>query len=310
MSHSEGFGDVKVTVLESYDNPFKTFWNWYRQTWIGLQDVEYDFNNPEHWQACIDVMERRALPTPMEATEFQIKVEGLSRVGLAQFTRGRIGWAYNVESQMPQHIRHRSTVPLNIIRDAEFGPRAAELVRLSEELYDDMYNNGIPPQDCRYMTMHGQQTSLVCLVNYAALLGYFARRCENGLTDELNLVGRLLKKELIKKHLSPSGEDRVQGSGWSVLLSKLDGMGGDKVCLNVDKVFGNTGRAPSVNDSVPSAISHKSPADYDFSRSAWYLELLELPEDLLFDGEKQMIADFKTFGFQERLRLVGVAGKK
>jgi hypothetical protein len=265
-----------------------------------LQDVKYDPNDPEHWQACLDVLSRNALPTPMEVLNFEIKVTGLSRVALAQITRGRVGWAYVVESQMPQHINHMVTVPMNIARNEKFAARAEELVRLSQELYDDMYNEGIPPQDCRYLTIHGQQTSMIMQCNYAALLGYFARRCENGLTDELNLVGRLIWHKLKEFFLDEKGQDKIAGSGWSVLLNKMDGMGTNKVCLNVDKVFGNTGRAPSVSDKIPSLLNHS--CDYDFSKSAWYFELLELPEHLLFPGEKEMIEDFKSIGFVGRLQ--------
>jgi len=244
----------------------------------------------------------------MEVLNFEIKLTGLSRVALAQITRGRVGWAYVVESQMPQHIKHAVTIPMNISQDDRFRDRAIELVRLSQELYDDMYNAGIPPQDCRYLVMHSQQTSLVMQCNYAALLGYFARRCENGLTDELNLVGRLILRELRKKYLNADGSENIFGSGWSTLLNKFDGMGTNKVCLNVDKVFGNTGRAPSVNDKIPSLLNNS--CDYDFSKSAWYFELQQLPDDLLFPGEKEMVEDFRNIGFKNRLQKLEDQRKK
>lgn len=303
--YSNGFEDITVEILESPERPFGTFWNWFRQTWISLQDIEFDPGNPIHIKSCIDVAERRALPTPMEALQFQVKVTGLSRVALAQITRGRVGWAYNVESQMPQHIAHRVTIPLNIADDPLFAERARELVRLSQELYDDMYEAGIPPQDCRYLTIHGQQTSMVFLVNFAALTGYFARRCENGLTDELNLVGRMIRRDLIQKHLNTDGTDRVEGSGWSFLISKLEAMGAEQKCLNGDEVFGNTGRAPSAGPWVPSWTNDKKKSDYDFSKSAWYYELMKLPDDLLFKGEREMVEDFKSIGFEGRLRKLG-----
>jgi hypothetical protein len=292
---------IGVEIMSSsHDKPFEMFWNWFRQTWITLQDVPFDHNDPEHIQACLDVINRHALPTPMEVLNFEIKITGLSRVALAQITRGRVGWAYVVESQMPQHINHNVTIPINVYQNEKFRDRAVELVKLSQELYDDMYDAGIPPQDCRYLVMHSQQTSLVMQCNYAALLGYFARRCENGLTDELNLVGRLILRELKKKYLNADGSDQIAGSGWSVLLNKMDGMGTNKVCLNVDKVFGNTGRAPSVNNKIPSLLDNS--CDYDFSQSAWYFELQNLPDDLLFPGEREMIEDFKSIGFVGRLQ--------
>lgn len=305
MTISNGFGNIKVTLLDSGNtNPFEMFWNWYRETWYTLRNQEWNPNDHKHVEAAKEVVDGKALPVPQEALNFQIRVEGLSRVALAQFTRGRVGWAYCVTSQMPEAIEHDVIVPKNIY-ESKFGEAARDLVTRSQELYNAMVADGVPPQDCRYLTIHGQTTNLACVVNFMALRGYFGRRCENGLTDELNLIGRLILHELRQAHLNADGTDKVFGSGWSYLLTKLEAMGGNKVCLNNDKVFGNTGRAPSAGDWVPSTINEKNPCDWRFDRSAWFFELQELPDHLLFPGEKEMIEDWKTLGFDGRLRKLG-----
>lgn len=301
---TNGFKNISVTLLDpGTERPFQMFWNWYRETWYSLREQEFDHTNPDHIKAAKEVLEAKALPVPQEALNFQVRVEGISRVALAQFTRGRVGWAYCVTSQMPEKIEHDVIVPKNIY-ESDFGAEAAELVIKSQNLYEKMVAAGVPPQDCRYLTIHGQTTNLVCLVNFMALKGYFARRCENGLTDELNMVGRLILHELRKAHLDDAGEDKVPGSGWSILLSKLDAMGGNKVCLNNDKVFGNTGRAPSAGDWIPSPINPSNQCDWRFDKSAWYYELLDMPDHLLFPGEKEMIQDWKSIGFEGRLRKI------
>lgn len=302
MSISNGFRNIKVTLLDSGNtNPFEMFWNWYRETWYTLRNQEWDPNNHKHVEAAKEVVDGKALPVPQEALNFQIRVEGLSRVALAQFTRGRVGWAYCVTSQMPEAIEHDVIIPKNIY-ESKFGDAARELVFKSQELYNAMVAEGVPPQDCRYLTIHGQTTNLACVVNFMALRGYFSRRCENGLTDELNLIGRLILHELRKAHLNEDGTEKVFGSGWSYLFTKLEAMGANKVCLNNDKVFGNTGRAPSAGDWVPSTVNEKNPCDWRFDKSAWYFELQDLPDHLLFPGEKEMIEDWKTIGFDGRLR--------
>lgn len=283
----DGFENLKVSLESVTENPFNVFWSWYKTTWISLQDKKYDENDEEIQRACNDVLNNRALPTPQEMISLTFRIEGLSRVGLAQITRGRIGFAYNVESQMPQHVRHAVTIPKNIY-ESSYRDRVIKLVEESQKLYDDLYNNGIPPQDVRYITMHGQQTNLVMGVNYLALRGFFMMRAENGLTDELNLVCRLMLKE-IRKYI-----ERSNDKSWSILIKKLDCIGADrKVCLNVDKVFGNTGRYKSANDSIPSPDG-KVKCYYDFTKSGWYQELLELDKDLLFKDEEDMINRWKS----------------
>lgn len=308
---SNGFNNLKVELVSvSHEHPFRLFWNWYRETWRELHDVEYDHEDPQHVKACKGVLNRTALPTPMEVLNFEVRITGISRVALAQITRGRIGHCYNVQSQMPQRVEHAVTVPKNISEHPDFGARVRGLQEQLSRLYDDMYDAGIPPQDCRYVTMHGQQTSLMWSVNYGALLGWFAMRCENGLTDELNIIGRMLRRELLRwfTHTTHEGvvKDLDKGSGWTQLISKLDCMGAaQERCLNVDEVFGNTGRFKSAHAGVPSTVNADNPCRYRFDQSAFYRELLDMDETLLLPGEREMIDDWQQIGFDERLRKVG-----
>jgi hypothetical protein len=176
-----------------------------------------------------------------------------------------------------------------------------------------MYTAGIPPQDCRYMTLHGQQTTLMWNVNFGALLGWYSRRCENGLTDELNTVGRMLRKCLLLKFIeidndfcyddTSTWKDKDAGSGWTYLIQKLDCIGAPQnKCMNGDLVFGNTGRYPSAGPWVPSTVNEDVKSDYRFDRSAFFFELMEMDETLLFPGEKEMIMDWSQLGFDGRLR--------
>jgi thymidylate synthase ThyX len=287
MTTTIGYSSLSVTLISASAKPYEAAWRAFRETWLDLQGKAYDANDPECQQAIQDVLNRKALPIPMENWQMEIRISGLSRVALAQITRGRLGQNYVVQSQMPQHIAHECVVPLNIAH-SEFASRAEKLQADAENLYDDMYEAGIPPQDCRYLVLHGQTTSLVWTVNYAAMLGFFAMRAENGLTDELNTVCRLVRQEL-RNYAKANPETH---GDWAELAERLDCMGAfQKKCMNVDKVFGNTGRFPSANPSVPSPDSDNKP-DYDFRKSAFYLELLDMyysEPELLFAGEDKMI---------------------
>lgn len=287
MTTTNGYDALTVTCTRLEPEPFSLAWRAFRETWLSLRGKDYDANDPECQQAVEDVLNRRALPIPMENWQCEFRIAGLSRVALAQITRGRLGQNYVVQSQMPQHIEHECVLPLNIAK-SEFASRAAQLQADAEALYDDMYDSGIPPQDCRYLILHGQTTSLVWTVNYAALLSFFAMRAENGLTDELNTVCRLVRQELrnyAKANPATHGD-------WAKLAERLDCMGSwQKKCMNVDKVFGNTGRYPLANATVPSPDTDNKP-DYDFRKSAFYLELIEMynhRSELLFADEASMV---------------------
>lgn len=280
MTYSHGYDKLKVTLIQKTEQPFALIWRSFRQTWISLQNKEYDTNDIECKQAVADVLAGLALPLPLEALQLEFRIEGLSRVALAQITRGRVGHGYVVESQMPQHIRHEAVLPLNIAQ-SEFAERAKQLQAMSEQLYDDMYDAGIPPQDCRYLILHGQTTSLTWHVNYSALRGFFAMRAENSLTDELNLLCRLIRRDL----LADSCPD------WRQLATGLDCIGAkQRKALMIDRVYGNAlGRYPCADERVQEATDN---ADYDFAKSAWWAELQKLPSDLLFADEAEAIQHY------------------
>lgn len=294
--YSDGYKDINVKLLQFHKSPYKTFWEFYRMTWPQLHNQEFDEKNPAHIKACEEILSYRALPVPIETIECQFVIENVSRICMAQVTRQRIGAAFVVESGMGTHIDHAVTLPKNILLDEELAEKAKALTKASQEFYELAYSKNLPPQDIRYCLLEGQQVNLVMHTNVQALFGIFSRRVENGLCDELGVVFRMLLRELRKE---------TKGIlGWDKILDKFDAAGGSHVCKNFDAVFGNTGRSKSLSDEIPSLINEKNPCLYDFSKSALYYELLEMDESLLLPGEKEMINDWKSIGFEGRLRKV------
>src|SRR5574344_561503 len=146
---SNGYEDISVELIDYNMNIAEHAWNCYKMTWNDLQEVEY---NPDYEcvkEAVYNIIKLRALPMPREQAIMTFKVNNISRVCLAQITRQRKA-AFNVESQMPRPIRHNVIMPLNVI-NMGFEERAKQLIELSQELYDDMIDAGMPPQDARYL---------------------------------------------------------------------------------------------------------------------------------------------------------------
>ena len=258
-------------------------------TWQELQDKEYDPTDAKVQEAVYNIIKFRALPMPREQAIMTFRINGISRVCLAQITRQRKA-AFNVESQMPRPIAHNVIIPLNIM-ESEFADRAKKLVEDSQKLYDDLINAGFPPQDCRYMTMHGQTTSCAYVVDINTFVGSFGMRCENNLSDEINLVYRLCKKAIldqIEVDYKNNKIDELTYHFYKDIITPADAAGAArKVGQNYDAVFGNSfKRFPDANADVTKITEN---CDYDYTKSAWYLELQRLPEELLFAGEKEMI---------------------
>ena len=293
---SKGYSDISVEVIDYNQEIARHAWNCYRMTWKHLQNIEYDENNEDVKRAVDNIIKFKALPMPREQAVITFRINNISRVCLAQITRQRKA-CFNVESQMPRPIEHNVIIPLNIYKSDEFRARAQEIINASQVLYDDMIADGVPPQDARYMTMHGQTTSLVYVVDVNTFTSSFGFRCENNLSDEINLVYRLCKKALldrIDKDYQDEKIDKLTRDFYNQIIRVADCDGAKQhVGKNCDMVFGNSfKRYPNANDEVKQCTEH---CDYDYSRSAWYLELIEMynkNQTLLFDGEKEMIEEW------------------
>lgn len=289
---SKGYENISVELIDYNENIAEHAWNCYRMTWKHLQDIPYEYSRDCVQECLQDIINMRALPMPREQAIMTFRINNISRVCLAQITRQRKA-AFNVESQMPRPVEHNVIVPLNVAT-SKFAERAQALVEMSQELYDDLIAEGVPPQDARYLLMHGQTTSLVYVVDVNTFVSSFGFRCENNLSDEINLVYRLCKQAILNRVVDDYTNGKIDLGTFRMynqIIGPADCAGAkNKVGQNYDAVFGNSFRR--YPDANPAITEITESCSYDFKKSAWYLELQRIAKekpDLLFDGEKEMI---------------------
>ena len=179
-----GYKGIGVEIIGYTKHPAKVMWDMLKQTWIQLQDIEYNPELPIVKEFITGSVDKRLNPTPQETVLIQCVFKNISRVNLAQLTRHR-GWLFQVESQMPQHVEHNVVLPLNIVQ-SEFYERAVKLIEESQKLYDDMTKGNddgkdhtvIPYQDARYLLMHGQTCDASCSFTLPQLVNVCGQRLE------------------------------------------------------------------------------------------------------------------------------------
>lgn len=295
-----GYKGIDIEVINYTKHPAKVMWDMLKQTWIELQDVKYDPNNPIVRKFIIDSLEKRLNPTPQETVMIQVVFKNISRVNLAQLTRHR-GWLFNSESQMPQHVKHNVILPLNIA-NSEFRERAIKLIEESQRLYDDMTagndskeTTGIPYQDARYLLMHSQTADISASFTLPQLVNVCGQRLENNTADEINYAFRILLYKLTEEILCDTEMDELDMIIYTYSLSKCDCFGAAaKKCFTCDDVFGNSfKRFPDANEHVTNATTN---CKFDFRKSAWYVELKRILREepwLLLIGEREMIESWE-----------------
>ncbi len=264
MNVNEGFSNLHVELIDAPINPQKKVWDWYKTTWITKKNLPYETNKITANNIFKEALDGKALPTALEQLNFTFRIKNLSRVGLAQITRGRFGWAFNVESQMPEKININTTIPLSILNNPNLRDKAKELVNTVEAFYEQCDNENIAYQDSRYLILHGQTTNLIVNTNFLALKKFYFFRACNGVCDELNYVCRLIREQILSHYDFDTCSKEM--------VKRLDsGCAKKKVCINIDKVYGCCGRYGTMTSR--------------FRNSSWYLELKQMKKSLLFDDE-------------------------
>lgn len=296
MHIQKGYKGIDVGIISYIKHPAKVMWDMLKQTWIELQDVEYDPKNPIIKDFIVGSLEKRLNPTPQETVLIQVVFKNISRVNLAQLTRHR-GWLFQVESQMPQHVSHNVILPLNIV-NSEFYERAVKLIEESQKLYDDMTagneskeTTGIPFQDARYLLMHGQTCDASCSFTLPQLVNVCGQRLENNTADEINYAFRILVQRLWNAIVHDEEMDALDKHVYFHNLGKCDCFGAAAgKCFTCDDVFGNSfKRFPNANSHVTAATDG---CKLDYTKSAWYAELKRIyneEPELLLPGEREMI---------------------
>ena len=296
-----GYKGIGVEIIGYTKHPAKVMWDMLKQTWIQLQDIEYNPELPIVKEFITGSVDKRLNPTPQETVLIQCVFKNISRVNLAQLTRHR-GWLFQVESQMPQHVEHNVVLPLNIVQ-SEFYERAVKLIEESQKLYDDMTKGNddgkdhtvIPYQDARYLLMHGQTCDASCSFTLPQLVNVCGQRLENNTADEINYAFRLLLKELKKAIALDDEMDELDKLVYTKNLERCDCFGATaKKCFTCDDVFGNSfKRFCDGNEHVTHATEN---CKFDYSKSAWYAELKRIYKEepeLLLPGEAEMIESWE-----------------
>lgn len=296
-----GYKGITVDIIGYTKHPAKVMWDMLKQTWIELQDVNYDPDSQIVRHFIEGSVEKRLNPTPQETVQIQCVFHNISRVNLAQVTRHR-SWLFQAESQMPQHVNHNVIIPASIV-NSEFYDRAKKLVEESQKLYDDMTagntskeTTSIPYQDARYLLLHGQTCDVACSFTLPQLVNVCGQRLENNTADEINYAFRHLLKALSEAIATDEEMDELDKFVYSRNLSKCDCFGANAgKCFNCDDVFGNSfKRFADANVFVTEATES---CKFNFKKSAWFFELKRIAEEepyLLLPGEYDMIKSWEV----------------
>ncbi len=282
-----GYEAMKVELLESPGNNIAELVYEFSKLFefSYYKDIPYDKDNP----VCIEFVRkiwRKLYPKYLYGgLRVSFRVHNISRICLAQFTREK--GLFMSTSHGAQPLSQELVIPKAMYENKDWMQRYEKICYDLEELYIDMAEAGIPYMDARYIMPHAQTISLT----YCATLGEFIHSCKSrirhGFADEINMLYRLMRKELIKVMRSCTDENSKEL--WEFLLEQCK----DKEPYLREGTYNNDWQL--VPD--PEGYKFTEPAYNDWRKSSWRKELQEMYDnkvpDMLDPLDIKMIEGWK-----------------
>ena len=147
----------------------------------------------QNWGKALEYALNSGHESVLEHVSATFRVEGVSRVLLAQLTRHRIA-SYSVESERYCDVNgNQIVIPNSIRKDQELYGMFLNLIYETQLFYQEAERHGIPKEDARYGTLQGISTTLLVTMNARELRHFFSLRCCNRAQWEIReLADRML----------------------------------------------------------------------------------------------------------------------
>ena len=219
------FGEEPVTIfynnlehleVELIDAPTRSqalnvAWQYVKATWAD----HHNDTNPataslQELSANLeDVLNFRALPTPMECLGFTFKLSGLSFQEVTHIIRHRAG-SFAAQCTGDRDLRgDDAVVPEAVQNSPEFLQRYKQIVRESKQLYADMCDSkDVSMMDARMILPKCMTSFYLMRLNLKDLLGFISQRQDMQIQPAAdNLLAAYMARELVK--VLPEASSRI-----------------------------------------------------------------------------------------------------
>jgi thymidylate synthase ThyX len=213
---TEFYNNLEHLKVELIDSPTRSqalnvAWQYVKATWAD----HHDDTNPatasmQELSANLeDVMNFRALPTPMECLGFTFKLSGLSFQEVTHIIRHRAG-SFAAQCTGDRDLRDDAAViPEAVENSPEFLQRYRKLVRESKQLYADMCDSkDVSMMDARMILPKCMTSFYLMRLNLKDLLGFIAQRQDMQIQPAAdNLLAAYMAREVLK--VLPEASTRI-----------------------------------------------------------------------------------------------------
>jgi thymidylate synthase ThyX len=195
---------LKVELVDhpTHSQALNVAWQYVKATWADQPDDtnQGSVARAELSQNLEDVLNFKALPTPMECLGFTFKLSGLSFQEVTHIIRHRAG-SFAAQCTGDRDLRDDGAViPESVENSPEFLDRYMSLVRDSKQLYADMTDSKeISMMDARMILPKCMTSFYLMRMNLKDLLGFIKQRQDRQIQPAAdNILAAYMAKELIR----------------------------------------------------------------------------------------------------------------
>ena len=190
-----GTAKLNVKLLSWSNNVELALISFISQTWGATFDL-HDYSDEEVDEMVLMALKGETLSTALEAIQFTFQIDGLSRASSHQLVRVRIGSGFSQKGMSDAYYGDIDYVVPASIEAVGKTQRYLDLMKQCSAFYDELFDDGVPFQDARFVIPHAATTSLVWTVNYLALKNFCQKRMQNSQSWEMNALSKLLREEI------------------------------------------------------------------------------------------------------------------
>ena len=182
--------NIEVIDAPTQEQAQKIAWNMTKATWADSPS-ETRFENASFKEASSnlqDVLNFRALPTPMECLGFTFKISGIDTQTVTHLIRHRAG-SFAAQCTGDRDLRNDNILVPESVENSDFHQRFIDVAAAAKQLYSDMVDSRVVSlMDARVILPKSLETFYIARFNLKDLIGFIKQRQDMQIQPEVDNI--------------------------------------------------------------------------------------------------------------------------
>ena len=194
--------NIELIDAPSREQAQNIAWHMTKATWADSpDDVSFSHATPAEASSNLqDVLNFRALPTPMECLGFTFKISGIDTQTVTHLIRHRAG-SFAAQCTGDRDLRDDNILVPESVENSDFYQRFMEVTQAAKQLYADMVDSKtVSLMDARVVLPKAIETFYIARFNLKDLIGFIKQRQDVQIQPEVdNIIATRIARLVVEK---------------------------------------------------------------------------------------------------------------